>query len=63
MSQDEQGPRLRERVWLEKWDKTVDPPRLIEEIFVEDGRVISRRAPVVEPVEPEGDLEDRHAVR
>lgn len=49
MSQDEQGPRLRERIWVEKWDKSVDPPVLIEEVFVENGRVIERRVPAVAP--------------
>lgn len=54
MSNDAQGPRLRERIWLEKWDKTVDPPVLVEEIFVEDGKIIERRALVIPP-EPEGE--------
>jgi hypothetical protein len=38
---DENGTRLRERVWIEKWDKESDPPRLVETLFVENGKVIS----------------------
>ena len=40
MTQDSEGARLRERVWVTKIDHTTDPPRPIEEIFVENGDIV-----------------------
>lgn len=40
MSADKTGMGTRERVWVDKVDKTVDPPVLVERVAVENGRVI-----------------------
>ena len=37
--QDTVGTPMRERVWVEKIDKTEDPPRLVEVVLVENGLV------------------------
>ena len=36
-------PHIRERVWIEIVDHTVEPPRPVEEIFVENGEIRERR--------------------
>jgi hypothetical protein len=33
--------RLRERLWVEKRDHRFEPPRVVEEIALEDGRVVA----------------------
>lgn len=40
---DREELKVSERVTLEKIDKSVDPPRLIETLVTEDGRVVERR--------------------
>lgn len=35
MSADQTQPTVRERTWVEKFDHTVEPPRLVERVFVE----------------------------
>lgn len=41
---DTQTPQIKERIWVEKFDKTGDTPVLIETILVENG-VATRIAP------------------
>jgi hypothetical protein len=36
-------PNIRERVWVTVVDHTQDPPQPVEEIFIENGNVQSRR--------------------
>ena len=36
-------PNIRERVWVEIIDHTVEPPRPVEEIFIENGEIRERR--------------------
>lgn len=37
---DKSAPQVRERMWVEKFDHTVDPPRLEETVFIENGEVV-----------------------
>ena len=37
------APRIRERVWVTKYDHSTDPPTPVEEVFVENGVVRSVR--------------------
>lgn len=39
MGNDIGGARVRERVWVTKIDHTEDPPRVVEEVFIENGQV------------------------
>lgn len=57
MGDDHAGARLRERIWVTKFDHTVDPPRPIEEVFIENGVVMS-----VTPLSPDTDDADTPAV-
>jgi hypothetical protein len=50
MSTDLNAPRLRERIWIEKFDHTGDVPRLIETVAVEDGRLVSVVRPEPAPL-------------
>ncbi len=43
--QDAQSPKIRERIWVKKLDKTYDPPRVIEEVFIENGQLVERTVP------------------
>ena len=38
---DQSAPALRERVWITKFDHSVDPPRAVQEVFIENGVVVS----------------------
>lgn len=42
--QDNAGMGIRARAWVTKIDHSVDPPRPVEEVFVENGVVLGRRA-------------------
>lgn len=37
---DASKPQLRERLWVEKFDHDVDPPRKVETVFIENGKVV-----------------------
>ena len=37
MSGERSSVGVRERVWITKWDHTVDPPCQIEEVLIENG--------------------------
>lgn len=39
--EDLSGISMRTRAWITKYDHSVDPPRPIEEVFIENGRIVS----------------------
>lgn len=41
MSNDKASAGIRERIWVTKFDHTADPPRQVEEVFIENGRLVS----------------------
>lgn len=42
MTGDGAAPKLRERVWIEKFDHTGAEPQLVETVMLENGQIVAR---------------------
>lgn len=48
---DTSSAKIRERIWVTKFDHATDPPTPVEEVFMENGRVVSVTTPAKEQEE------------